>query len=153
MCFKQHMLCMLQLHGRKFTIDWCMTVGCRAPHLFAAVLQQAGAGRELLPLLADPARAAFQGLSITARHNRAFHVFSFLQASLPRHCLSSWLLSSQGILTYSQVALRTLGSIWCCSRCSCCGFICSCSCPGMSTVHVWQTAHVGSCLMQPLQHW
>ncbi|KAL3144083.1 hypothetical protein ABBQ32_003877 [Trebouxia sp. C0010 RCD-2024] len=51
----------------------------RAPHLFAAVLQQAGAGQQLLPLLADPARAAFQGLSITARHNRAFHTHPFLQ--------------------------------------------------------------------------
>lgn len=54
---------------------------CRAPHLFAAVLQQAGAGQELLPLLADPARAAFQGLSITARHNRAFHIHPFLQVT------------------------------------------------------------------------
>ncbi|DBA68248.1 TPA: hypothetical protein ACH3X2_013864 [Trebouxia sp. C0005] len=51
----------------------------RAPYLFAAVLQQAGAGPQLLPLLADPARAAFQGLSITARHNAAFHVYPFLQ--------------------------------------------------------------------------
>ncbi|DBA77508.1 hypothetical protein WJX77_009976 [Trebouxia sp. C0004] len=51
----------------------------RAPYLFAAVLQQAGAGPQLLPLLADPARAAFQGLSITARHNTAFHVHPFLQ--------------------------------------------------------------------------
>ena len=55
--------------------------GCRAPHLFAAVLQQAGAGPHLLPLLADPARAAFQGLSITARHNTAFHVYPFLQVA------------------------------------------------------------------------
>ena len=51
----------------------------RAPYLFAAVLQQAGAGQQLLPLLADPARAAFQGLSITARHNRAFHIYPFIQ--------------------------------------------------------------------------
>ncbi|KAL0049229.1 hypothetical protein WJX82_009193 [Trebouxia sp. C0006] len=51
----------------------------RAPYLFAAVLQQAGAGPQLLPLLADPARAAFQGLSITARHNAALHVYPFLQ--------------------------------------------------------------------------
>ena len=57
---------------------------CRAPHLFAAVLQQAGAGREVLPLLSDPARAAFQGLSITARHNRAFHTYPFLQ--VPFYC-------------------------------------------------------------------
>ena len=54
---------------------------CRAPYLFAAVLQQAGAGQELLPLLADPATAAFQGLSITARHNRAFHIHPFLQVT------------------------------------------------------------------------
>lgn len=55
---------------------------CRAPYLFAAVLQQAGAGQELVPLLADPARAAFQGLSITARHNRAFHIHPFLQVKI-----------------------------------------------------------------------
>ena len=64
---------------------------CRAPYLFAAVLQQTGAGPQLLPLLADPARAAFQGLSIIARHNRVFHVYPFLQVTplaapaLPAH--------------------------------------------------------------------
>ena len=58
-----------------------LVLACRAPYLFAAVLQQTGAGPQLLPLLADPARAAFQGLSITARHNRAFHTYPFLQAS------------------------------------------------------------------------
>lgn len=66
--------------------DVCML--CRAPYLFAAVLQQAGAGREVLPLLSDPARAAFQGLSITARHNRAFHTHPFLQVGplcIPHH--------------------------------------------------------------------
>ena len=63
-------------------------IAYRAPYLFAAVLQQTGAGPQLLPLLADPARAAFQGLSITARHNRAFHIYPFLQASVTCFSLS-----------------------------------------------------------------
>ena len=40
---------------------------CRAPALFAALLRRAGVAPALLPLLAEPARAAIQGLSILAR--------------------------------------------------------------------------------------
>ncbi|KAK9808680.1 hypothetical protein WJX72_001826 [[Myrmecia] bisecta] len=52
----------------------------RAPHLFAALLRKAGVAPSLLPLLAEPARAAFQGLSILARRKRPRHTAAFLQA-------------------------------------------------------------------------
>lgn len=80
-----------------YTAALAILADCRAPYLFAAVLQQAGAGQELLPLLADPARAAFQGLSITARHNRAFHIHPFLQVmTVANFSLQSLISFQQG---------------------------------------------------------
>ena len=82
---------------------------CRAPYLFAAVLQQAGAGQELLPLLADPARAAFQGLSITARHHRAFHIHPFLQV---KTTLTAWNSASVSCSRLCRTAHRAAGPLF-----------------------------------------
>jgi hypothetical protein len=51
----------------------------RAPHMLAALLRKARCGPELLPLLAEPARAALQGLSILARRKQPQYTSSFLQ--------------------------------------------------------------------------
>ncbi|KAK9867939.1 hypothetical protein WJX84_006608 [Apatococcus fuscideae] len=51
----------------------------RAPHLFAALLRRAGVAADLLPLLAEPAGAALQGLSILARSQRPHLAKPFLQ--------------------------------------------------------------------------
>lgn len=51
----------------------------RAPQLFAALLRKAGAAPALLPLLAEPAGAAVQGLSIIARHKNPQYMTAFLQ--------------------------------------------------------------------------
>jgi hypothetical protein len=51
----------------------------RAPQMLAALLRKAGAGPELLPLLAEPARAALQGLSILARCKQPQYTIAFLQ--------------------------------------------------------------------------
>ena len=59
----------------------CM-LACRAPLLFAALLQRAGVRAELLPLLAEPAAAALQGLSISARTQRPHLAKPFLQVRL-----------------------------------------------------------------------
>eukprot|EP00884_Botryococcus_braunii_P020253 jgi/Botrbrau1/6911/Bobra.67_3s0029.1 len=52
----------------------------RAPALFAMLLGAAGLGPSLLPILAEPARAAIKGLSITARRKHPAHVTAFLSA-------------------------------------------------------------------------
>lgn len=52
----------------------------RAPYLFAGLLRRAGVAPALLPLLAEPARAAVQGLAITARRKRPAHIAAFLAA-------------------------------------------------------------------------
>ncbi|KAK9915923.1 hypothetical protein WJX75_006066 [Coccomyxa subellipsoidea] len=52
----------------------------RAPYLFAGLLLRAGVAPALLPLLAEPARAAVQGLAITARRKRPAHIAAFLAA-------------------------------------------------------------------------
>ncbi|CAL8470133.1 g9675 [Coccomyxa elongata] len=52
----------------------------RAPHLFAGLLRCAGVAPALLPLLAEPARAAVAGLAITARRKRPAHTAAFLAA-------------------------------------------------------------------------
>ncbi|KAK9820989.1 hypothetical protein WJX81_002818 [Elliptochloris bilobata] len=57
----------------------------RAPFLFAALLRRAGVAPALLPLLAEPARAAVRGLAITARRKRPAHTAAFL-ASLREIC-------------------------------------------------------------------
>ena len=57
----------------------------RAPFLFAALLRRAGVAPALLPLLAEPARAAVRGLAITARWKRPAHTAAFL-ASLREIC-------------------------------------------------------------------
>ena len=104
---------------------------CRAPYLFAAVLQQAGAGQEVLPLLSDPARAAFQGLSITARHNRAFHTYPFLQVRPPSSCETVALLvraANESFLTvdvykdmlHCQIVSPKAGTSVLCVLPSCC---------------------------------
>ncbi|KAK9788844.1 hypothetical protein WJX73_002626 [Symbiochloris irregularis] len=51
----------------------------RAPALFAALLSMAGVPAALLPLLAEPARAAMRGLAISTRHRRPQHTASFLR--------------------------------------------------------------------------
>ena len=51
---------------------------CRAPALFAALLRRAGVAPALLPLLAEPARAAVQGLGILARRRHPGHTAAFL---------------------------------------------------------------------------
>ena len=58
---------------------------CRAPALFAALLRRAGVAPALLPLLAEPARAAIQGLSILARRRHPEQTAAFL-ASLKEIC-------------------------------------------------------------------
>ncbi len=55
-------------------------LACRAPHLFAGLLRCAGVAPALLPLLAEPARAAVAGLAITARRKRPAHNAAFLAA-------------------------------------------------------------------------
>ncbi len=55
-------------------------LACRAPHLFAGLLRRAGVAPALLPLLAEPARAAVQGLAVTARRKRPAHIAAFLAA-------------------------------------------------------------------------
>ena len=50
----------------------------RAPHLFAALLREGGVAPGLVPLLAEPARQALQGISILARKKRPEHVFPFV---------------------------------------------------------------------------
>ncbi|GAB4823772.1 hypothetical protein N2152v2_010818 [Parachlorella kessleri] len=52
----------------------------RAPQLLAVLMHKAGVAPELLPLLAEPARAAVQGVSILARRKRPEHVLAFLLA-------------------------------------------------------------------------
>jgi hypothetical protein len=47
--------------------------------MLAALLRKARAGPELLPLLAEPARAALQGLSILARRKQPQYTGAFLQ--------------------------------------------------------------------------
>ena len=58
---------------------------CRAPALFAALLRRAGVAPALLPLLAEPARAAIQGLGILARRRHPEQTAAFL-ASLKENC-------------------------------------------------------------------
>ena len=58
---------------------------CRAPALFAALLRRAGVAPALLPLLAEPARAAIQGLGILARRRHPEQTAAFL-ASLKEIC-------------------------------------------------------------------
>ncbi|CAD7698395.1 unnamed protein product [Ostreobium quekettii] len=53
----------------------------RAPFLFAALFKQAGVAPELLPLMAEPARLAFKGLSIMSRHVTPWYTPAFLQAA------------------------------------------------------------------------
>ena len=53
--------------------------------LFAALLRRAGVAPTLLPLLAEPARAAVQGLGILARRRHPGHTAAFL-ASLREIC-------------------------------------------------------------------
>ena len=60
----------------------------RAPFLFAALLRRAGVAPALLPLLAEPARAAVHGLAITARRKRPAHTAAFL-AALREVCASA----------------------------------------------------------------
>lgn len=50
----------------------------RAPQLFATLLRQSGVAPGLLPLLAEPARQALQGVSIIARRRRPEHVLPFV---------------------------------------------------------------------------
>ena len=52
----------------------------RAPFLFAVLLRKSGVAPGLLPLLAEPARAAVHGLAITARRRRPTHIAAFLAA-------------------------------------------------------------------------
>eukprot|EP00891_Asterochloris_glomerata_P002860 jgi/Astpho2/2860/fgenesh1_pg.00050_%23_118_t len=51
-----------------------------APHLFAALLQEADVAPHLLPLLAEPVQSAFHGLSILNRGSKPHLVVAFLQA-------------------------------------------------------------------------
>ena len=51
----------------------------RAPGLFAALLSSAGVPAALMPLLAEPARAAVRGLGISNRHRRPQHTAAFLR--------------------------------------------------------------------------
>ena len=72
---------------------------CRAPALFAVLLRRAGVAPALLPLLAEPTRAAIQGLGILARRRHPEQTAAFLaslkeicagartDAELVRHCL------------------------------------------------------------------
>ena len=55
---------------------WCCMR--RAPALFAALLRRAGVAPALLPLLAEPAWAAVQGLGILARRRHPGHTAAFL---------------------------------------------------------------------------
>ncbi|CAG9461988.1 unnamed protein product [Pedinophyceae sp. YPF-701] len=50
----------------------------RAPRLLASLLRRTGAAPDILPLLAEPAAAAFKGLSVWARRNQAAQVRPFL---------------------------------------------------------------------------
>ena len=63
----------------------CTHMACRAPALFAALLHRAGVAPALLPLLAEPARAAIQGLGILGRRGHPGHTAAFL-ASLKEIC-------------------------------------------------------------------
>lgn len=58
--------------------------GDRAPALFAVLLGAAGLGPQLLRLLAEPARAAVKGLSITARRRHPSHSAAFLAGIVAR---------------------------------------------------------------------
>jgi hypothetical protein len=55
--------------------------------MLAALLRKARCGPELLPLLAEPARAALQGLSILARRKQPQHIGAFLQVGC---CWGGW---------------------------------------------------------------
>lgn len=45
----------------------------------AALLRKSRAADRLLPLLAEPAASALQGVSILARHGRPHYVLAYLQ--------------------------------------------------------------------------
>lgn len=71
---------------------------CRAPALFAALLQRAGAAPALLPLLAEPARSAVQGLGILGRRAHPGHTAAFL-ASLKEICAGT---AADAVLVHTQ---------------------------------------------------
>ena len=95
---------------------------CRAPALFAALLRRAGVAPALLPLLAEPAGAAIQGLGILARRRHPEQTAAFLaslqeicagartDAQLVRHCLPA----SQPACVWSDThrELQAAGRYW-----------------------------------------